>query len=120
MLRALTRGLLAPLRLRGLRCAELGFNCCQPALHNEPHDLTWDTWAALAEGCADAIHAENPDWLIFVEGVGANPDNTPDWWGGALKGAEKAQPRAEMNINEAIRREPILGALLDEFNGEIR
>lgn len=51
-------------------------------LHNEPHDLTWDTWAALAEGCAAAIHAVAPGWLIFVEGVGGSGY----WWGGNLSG----------------------------------
>jgi DNA polymerase III gamma/tau subunit len=40
--------------------------------------------------------------------------------GDVLKSADKAPARTEMNINEAIRREPILGTLLDEFNGEIR
>jgi hypothetical protein len=40
--------------------------------------------------------------------------------GDALKSAEKAPPKTEMNINEAVRREPILGTLLDVFDGEVR
>lgn len=55
-------------------------------LHNEPHDLTWDAWATACEACGNAILATAPAWLIFVEGVGTNPDSTPYWWGGALKG----------------------------------
>lgn len=55
-------------------------------LHNEPHDLTWSAWATACEACGNAILATAPDWLIFVEGVGSNPDSTPYWWGGALKG----------------------------------
>ena len=54
-------------------------------LHNEPHDLTWDAWATYAEGCGNAILAAAPQWLIFVEGVGAiGSDNY--WWGGQLRG----------------------------------
>lgn len=55
-------------------------------VHNEPHDLTWDQWATAVEACGNAILAVAPDWLIFAEGVGTNPDSTPYWWGGALKG----------------------------------
>ena len=40
--------------------------------------------------------------------------------GEALKSAESAPPKTERNINEAVRKEPILGALLDVFNGEVR
>lgn len=60
-------------------------NVCGADLHNEPHDLTWSQWAAYAENCANAIHAINPNWLVFVEGVGAY-DNEFYWWGGQLKG----------------------------------
>jgi endoglucanase len=55
-------------------------------VHNEPYTYTWADWATLAEGCGNAILAVAPDWLIFVEGVGQNPDTTSYWWGGALKG----------------------------------
>lgn len=54
-------------------------------VHNEPHNLTWDVWATLAENCGNAIHAIAPDWLIFVEGVGVYND-TSYWWGGNLIG----------------------------------
>lgn len=54
-------------------------------IHNEPHDLTWNAWAALAEECGDAIHAIAPEWIIFVEGVGAYNDESY-WWGGSLGG----------------------------------
>lgn len=55
-------------------------------IHNEPHDHTWAAWATLAENCGNHILGIAPNWLIFVEGVGANPDATSYWWGGALKG----------------------------------
>lgn len=54
-------------------------------VHNEPHDLTWDTWAGYVEQCGNAIHTVAPDWIIFVEGVGIY-DNDSYWWGGQLKG----------------------------------
>ncbi len=50
-------------------------------LHNEPHDLSWSTWAGYAEQCGNAIHAVAPEWLIVVEGVGGGY-----WWGGELGG----------------------------------
>lgn len=54
-------------------------------VHNEPHDLSWDTWASYAEQCGNAILAAAPNWLVVVEGVGAyNSENY--WWGGMLKG----------------------------------
>lgn len=58
---------------------------CGIDLHNEPHDLTWDAWATLAEAAGDAIHAANPELLIFVEGVGSYAGESY-WWGGQLKG----------------------------------
>ena len=54
-------------------------------LHNEPHDLTWGAWAALAETCAAKVHEIAEHWLIFVEGVGAY-NGESYWWGGALQG----------------------------------
>lgn len=54
-------------------------------VHNEPHDLTWDSWAAYVEQCGNAIHQVAPAWLIFVEGVGAY-NSVPYWWGGQLQG----------------------------------
>ena len=55
-------------------------------VHNEPHDHSWSAWATLAENCGNHILGIAPKWLIFVEGVGDNPDATSYWWGGALKG----------------------------------
>ncbi|MED5545700.1 MAG: cellulase family glycosylhydrolase [Pseudomonadota bacterium] len=54
-------------------------------VHNEPHDLDWNTWAGHAEACGAQIHAIAPHWIIFVEGVGSY-DNDPYWWGGQLAG----------------------------------
>lgn len=59
-------------------------------VHNEPYMYTWTAWKALVEPCAEAILAVAPDWLIFVEGVGAftgtangvTYDNDNTWWGG--------------------------------------
>jgi aryl-phospho-beta-D-glucosidase BglC (GH1 family) len=59
-------------------------------LHNEPHNGTWGgggarDWAAAAERAGNAIGEVNPNWLIFVEGVGSY-QGTPYWWGGNLMG----------------------------------
>lgn len=59
-------------------------------LHNEPHNGTWggggaNDWALAAETAGNAIGAVNPNWLIFVEGIGSyKGDNY--WWGGNLMG----------------------------------
>lgn len=73
-------------------------------LHNEPHDLTWDAWATACEACGNAILATAPAWLIFVEGVGMNPDSTPYWWGGALKGVA-ARP-VVLNVPNKVAYSP--------------
>ncbi|UPY36285.1 Calx-beta domain-containing protein [Sediminicoccus sp. KRV36] len=59
-------------------------------LHNEPHAGAWGgggarDWAAAAELAGNAIGAVNPNWLIFVEGVGAHQGENY-WWGGNLMG----------------------------------
>ncbi|MEM1060281.1 MAG: cellulose binding domain-containing protein [Verrucomicrobiota bacterium] len=59
-------------------------------LANEPHNGQWGgggarDWPAAAERAARAIHQVNPDWLIFVEGVGGY-NGESYWWGGALAG----------------------------------
>lgn len=54
-------------------------------LHNEPHDLTWADWATMCEEVGNHIHTVAPDWVIFVEGVGAEGSDHY-WWGGHLKG----------------------------------
>jgi endoglucanase len=72
-------------------------------LHNEPcGDATWGSgdsptdWPAAAESCANAIHAVNPHWLIFVEGIEKVVDNFGNvfdwtWQGGELINA-RARP----------------------------
>ena len=72
-------------------------------LYNEPHDeACWGCgdpavdWHAAAEEAGDAIHAIEPDWLVFIEGVehadGASCDrpdaNDCTWWGGDLSAAD--------------------------------
>lgn len=54
-------------------------------LHNEPHLLAWNTWAAFAQAMGNYIHTIAPHWLIFVEGVGSYGSNSY-WWGGELSG----------------------------------
>jgi len=59
-------------------------------LHNEPYNGVWggggaNDWAAAAERAGDAIGTVNPDWLIFVEGVGTYRGESY-WWGGNLMG----------------------------------
>lgn len=59
-------------------------------LHNEPYNGTWGTgtatdWAAAAERAGNAIGSVNPNWLIFVEGIGTY-DGQSYWWGGNLMG----------------------------------
>jgi endoglucanase len=72
-------------------------------LYNEPHDTAcWGCgdpatdWHAAATEAGDAIHAIEPEWLVFVEGVeqvdGGSCDG-PDasgcsWWGGNLSEAD--------------------------------
>lgn len=59
-------------------------------LHNEPYNGSWggggaNDWAAAAERAGNAVLASNPDWLIFVEGVGSHQGENY-WWGGNLMG----------------------------------
>ena len=60
-------------------------------LHNEPHgSAAWfhsnpmRNWSGAARRCGNAILAENPDWLIVVEGVQQTPIDQYYWWGGNL------------------------------------
>ncbi|MGL4420625.1 MAG: cellulase family glycosylhydrolase, partial [Gemmataceae bacterium] len=62
-------------------------------LHNEPHGpATWGSgnaatdWRLAAERAGNAILAENPNWLIVVEGVESGPSGNY-WWGGNLSAA---------------------------------
>jgi endoglucanase len=71
-------------------------------LDNEPHSVQggggacWGCgdpkfdWRLAAEKAGNAILAQNPDWLIIVEGIDCVPstgDPQCDWWGGNLAGA---------------------------------
>lgn len=53
--------------------------------HNEPYNPDWSVWAPRVETLANAVQAIAPDWLVFVEGVGAAGSNYY-WWGGQLQG----------------------------------
>lgn len=55
-------------------------------LYNEPHLLSWNTWAGLAELAGNAVLNVAPHWLIFVEGVGSY-NGEAYWQGGQLRGA---------------------------------
>lgn len=39
-------------------------------LYNEPFELSWDEWRALANDGAKTVLQKNPNILVFVEGVG--------------------------------------------------
>ncbi|WP_426210887.1 cellulase family glycosylhydrolase [Massilia sp. TWP1-3-3] len=63
-------------------------------LKNEPYGASWGTgdatrdWNLAAERAAARILAANPNLLVFVEGVAANPvcsANTPVFWGENLE-----------------------------------
>lgn len=56
-------------------------------VHNEPHDLDWNTWVTYVQNCAAAIHAVTTDWIIFCQGVGVY-NNVSYWWGGQLAGVK--------------------------------
>ena len=51
--------------------------------------LRWYLQAAQRVG--NAILSVNPDWLIFIEGIGTNT-----WWGGNLHGVEKHQVKLDI------------------------
>ena len=60
-------------------------------LWNEPKEISsWGTgniatdWNLAAERIGNAILEVNPDWLIFVEGIGIGT-----WWGGNLQGVAR-------------------------------
>ncbi|MFK7916519.1 MAG: glycoside hydrolase family 5 protein [Ilumatobacter sp.] len=69
-------------------------------LYNEPHDeACWGCgdpsvdWKLAAEQATDALHAVEPDWLVFIEGVeesdgascdGPESSDSCTWWGGNL------------------------------------
>nr|WP_225845876.1 cellulase family glycosylhydrolase [Streptomyces sp. HPF1205] len=75
-------------------------------LHNEPHDpACWgcgDTstdWRLAAERGGNAVLGENPNLLIFVEGV-QTFNGTSGWWGGNLMGA--GQYPVQLNVANRV------------------
>ncbi|HEY8476643.1 MAG TPA: cellulase family glycosylhydrolase, partial [Chloroflexota bacterium] len=71
-------------------------------LHNEPREpATWGTgdlstdWRLAAERAGNAILAENPYLLIFVQGVDLVGDDRY-WWGGNLMGVREAPVRLDV------------------------
>jgi aryl-phospho-beta-D-glucosidase BglC (GH1 family)/cellulase/cellobiase CelA1 len=61
-------------------------------LHNEPYNGTWgdggpNDWVAAAEQAGNAIGTVNPNWLVFVEGIGTYQGQSY-WWGGNLMGVK--------------------------------
>lgn len=69
-------------------------------IHNEPHLLSWSTWAGYAERCGNAIHDVAPDWIIFVEGVGSYAGESY-WWGGQLQGVASRPVRLNRDFRLA-------------------
>ena len=55
-------------------------------LFNEPWGLTWGEWAGLVGPAASVVLDENPDLLIFVQGVANASDNGgySAFWGGNM------------------------------------
>jgi fibronectin type 3 domain-containing protein len=53
-------------------------------LHNEPHGISWATWQAEAQDCANKILAADPTKLVIVEGTDNDSTFTYVWWGGDL------------------------------------
>jgi aryl-phospho-beta-D-glucosidase BglC (GH1 family) len=61
-------------------------------LHNEPYNGTWgdggvNDWVKASEQAGNAIGQVNPNWLIFVEGIGTY-NSQSYWWGGNLMGVK--------------------------------
>ena len=77
-------------------------------LHNEPYNGTWggggpNDWVAAAEQAGNAIGAVNPNWLIFVEGVGTYQGQSY-WWGGNLMGV--ANDPVVLNVPDKLVYSP--------------
>ena len=67
------------------RCKKYG-NVFAADLKNEPHGKArWDEWSLAATRIGNAILDENPNLLIFVEGVERSMDGDGTWWGGNIK-----------------------------------
>lgn len=84
-------------------------------LKNEPHstyggapvDAVWDTsdaennWRKAAEDCANAILKENPNALIFIEGVEGYKGHGA-WWGGNLRGVADCPVVPESGTSQIV------------------
>ena len=84
-------------------------------LKNEPHstyggapvDAIWDTsdaennWRKAAEDCANAILKENPNALIFIEGVEGYKGHGA-WWGGNLRGVADCPVVPESGTSQIV------------------
>jgi endoglucanase len=75
-------------------------------LHNEPHDpACWgcgDTsvdWRLAAERAGNAVLGENPNLLIFVEGI-QTFNGVSGWWGGNLMGV--GQYPVQLNVANRV------------------
>ncbi|SHO67271.1 chitinase [Pseudoxanthobacter soli DSM 19599] len=73
-------------------------------LHNEPYNGTWgdggvNDWARAATEAGNAIGDVNPNWLIFVEGIGTYQGENY-WWGGNLMGV-RDHP-IELDVNNKL------------------
>jgi aryl-phospho-beta-D-glucosidase BglC (GH1 family) len=79
-------------------------------LANEPHGpAAWGNgdpntdWHMAAETAGNVIHAVNPNWLIFVEGIEVYKGKYY-WWGGNLMGA--ADVPVELNVPNRLVYSP--------------
>ena len=50
--------------------------------HNEPHNVTWNQWNTLVTPLILAVLAIQPNWMAFVEGVGASENGGDTYWEG--------------------------------------
>ncbi len=91
-------------------------------LHNEPYNGTWgdggpNDWAAAAATAGDAIGTVNPNWLIFVEGIGTYQGQSY-WWGGNLMGV-KDHPMLAGRIDTAAS-DALAAAARDKWEMALR
>ncbi|MEM8552592.1 MAG: tandem-95 repeat protein [Pseudomonadota bacterium] len=73
-------------------------------LRNEPFAANWNDWSTAAERAGNAVHSEDPGWLIVVEGVHHSLDG--DWyqWAGNLKDA--ANDPVVLNVDNKVVYSP--------------
>lgn len=73
-------------------------------IFNEPWDYTWEEWTDLIDKAYNAIHAVNPNILIFAQGISAsagNQDGTPDDFTETPHGEIDLNPNWGENFYEA-------------------